>query len=86
MTALPLGSGGKVANVLASHQGGLGLIPTRHMWVEFVDSLRGRHGFSPGTSVFPSPQKPTYSFDNDELISIQCPQLLPQRYIQLTLK
>ena len=30
----------------------------RHMWVEFVV------GFSPGTPVFPAPQKPTFSNSN----------------------
>ena len=29
----------------------------RHMWAEFVGSPRG---FSPGTPVFPSSQKPTF--------------------------
>ena len=33
----------------------------RHMWVEFVvGSLLAPRGFSPGTPVFPSPQKPTF--------------------------
>ena len=33
----------------------------RHMWVEFaVGSLFAPRGFSPGTPVFPSPQKPTF--------------------------
>ena len=33
----------------------------RHMWVEFVvGSLPAPRGFSPGTPVFPSPQKPTF--------------------------
>ena len=33
----------------------------RHMWVEFVvGSLLAPRGFSPGTLVFPSPQKPTF--------------------------
>ena len=34
----------------------------RHMWVEFVvGSLLAARGFSPGTPVFLSPQKPTFS-------------------------
>ena len=33
----------------------------RHMWVEFVGSLLAPRGFSPGTPVFPSPQKPTFA-------------------------
>ena len=33
----------------------------RHMWVEFVvGSLLCSERFSPGTPVFPSPQKPTF--------------------------
>ena len=33
----------------------------RHMWVEFVvDSRPCSGGFSPGTPVFPSSQKPTF--------------------------
>ena len=34
----------------------------RHMWVEFVGSLlySAPRGFSPGTPVFPSHQKPTF--------------------------
>ena len=40
-----------------------------HMWVEFVvGSLLCSRGFSPGTPVFPSPQKPT--FPNSNLIRI----------------
>ena len=30
----------------------------RHMWVEFFGSLLCTERFSPGTPVFPSPQKP----------------------------
>ena len=37
----------------------------RHMWVEFVvGSLLAPRGFSPGTPVFPSPQKPTLPNSN----------------------
>ena len=32
----------------------------RHMWVEFVGSLLCTERFSPGTPVFPSPQKPKF--------------------------
>ena len=33
----------------------------RYMWAEFVGSLLcAPRGFSPGTPVFPSPQKPTF--------------------------
>ena len=38
-----------------------------HMWVEFVLSvvfLLAPKGFSPGTPVFPSPQKPTFPNSN----------------------
>ena len=37
----------------------------RHMWVEFVvGSLLVPGGFSPGSPVFPSPRKPTFSNSN----------------------
>ena len=37
----------------------------RHMWVEFVvGPLLAPRGFSSGTPVFPSPQKPTFSNSN----------------------
>ena len=36
----------------------------RHMWVEFVGSLLCTERFSPGTPVFPSPQKPTFDRPN----------------------
>ena len=37
----------------------------RHMWVEFVvGSLTCSGTFSPGTTVFPSPQKPTFPNSN----------------------
>ena len=37
----------------------------RHMWVEFVvGSLLAPRGFSPGPTVFPSPQKPTFLNSN----------------------
>ena len=38
----------------------------RHMWVEFVVGSLPCRGFSAGTPVFPSPQKPT--FPNSNLI------------------
>ena len=34
-----------------------------HKWAEFVGSLSAPRGFSPGTPVFPSPQKLTFDFD-----------------------
>ena len=39
----------------------------RHMWVEFVVLYSAPRSFSPGTPVFPSPQKPT-----SDLIYINC--------------
>ena len=37
-----------------------------HMWVEFLSLvlLLAPRGFSPGTQVFPSPQKPTFPNSN----------------------
>ena len=36
-----------------------------HMWVEFVVGSRPcSEGFSPGSLVFPSPQKPTFLHSN----------------------
>ena len=46
---------------LTSHQCGLGLILNPDVRVEFVvGSLLAPRGFSPGTLVFPSPQKQTF--------------------------
>ena len=56
-------SGGVVVRALASHQCGPGFDShTRcHTWVEFVGSLLCSESFcSPGTPVFPSPQKPKF--------------------------
>ena len=37
----------------------------RHLWVEFVAGFSlATTGFSPGTPVFPSPLKPTFSISN----------------------
>ena len=54
-----------VVRALASHQYamwlGIDSRTRRHMWVEFVvGPLLCSRGFSPGTPVFPSPQKPTF--------------------------
>ena len=59
-----LGSkGGKVVRALASHQCGSGSNPGVDaicgLSLLLVVSLAPR-GFSPGTTVFPSPQKPTF--------------------------
>ena len=65
---------GAVARALASHQCGPGSIPgptLRHMLVEFgIGSLLCSEMFfspSPGTTVFPSPQKPTFPNSNSIL-------------------
>ena len=39
----------------------------RHMWVEFVGSLRCTERFSPGTPVSPLLKKPTF-----DLICVNC--------------
>ena len=58
---------GAVVRTLASHQCGLGLIPrpgiTSGLSFLLVLVLDPR-GFSPGTPVFPSPQKPTIPNSN----------------------
>ena len=33
----------------------------RHVWVELLVLFSAPRGFSPGTPVFPSPQKPTFA-------------------------
>ena len=50
--------------VLLPHQ--YGSIPARcHMWVEFVvGSCPCSKGFSPGSTVFLPPQKPTFACSN----------------------
>ena len=60
---------GAVVRALEFHQCGSGLDSKtwRHMWVEFVGSLLCTERFSPGTPVFPSPQKPTF-----DLICVDC--------------
>ena len=61
------GIDGAVVRALASHQCGPGLIPGLgvicglSLLLVLVFALRG---FSPGTSVFPSPQKPTFLNSN----------------------
>ena len=55
-------SGGEVVKALPSHQYGPGLIPRLSAicglsLLNFFSALRG---FSPGTPVFPFPQKPTF--------------------------
>jgi len=43
------------------------------MWVEFVVGsllFSAPRGFSPGTPVFPSPQKPTFPNSNSSLESV----------------
>ena len=61
--------GGAVVRVLASHQCVLGSIPRPGVICGLSLLLvlfSARRGFSPGTPVFPSPQKPT--FPNSNLI------------------
>ena len=44
----------------------------RHMWVEFVvGSLLAPRGFSPGSPVFPSPQKPTFLIRGPRVCQLQ---------------
>ena len=60
-------SDGAVVRAPASHQCGLGLIPglgvicELSLWLVLVLALRG---FSMGSPVFPSPQKPTFPNSN----------------------
>ena len=66
---------------LASHQCGPGAIPRLSVICDLsllvlYSALRG---FSPGTPVFSSPQKPTFDFVLMVNFSLQCPQLLFQR-------
>ena len=58
--------GGAVVRALASRQCGRVRFPSPgHMWVEFVvASLLALRGFSAGTPVFPSLQKPTLPNSN----------------------
>ena len=51
---------GAMVRALASHRCGPGSIQSSdHMWAKFVfGSLSAPRSFSPGTPVFPSPQKP----------------------------
>ena len=55
-------SGGAVVRALASHQCGPGSIPRLGVicWLSLLVLYSALRGFSPGTPVFPSPQKPTF--------------------------
>ena len=55
-------SGGAVVRALASHQCGLDSIPILGVigGLSLLVLYSALRGFSPGTSVFPSPQKPTF--------------------------
>ena len=59
-----------MVRALASHQCGLGSNPDVDaicgLSLLLVLSLAPR-GFSPGTPVFPSPQKPTFQFDLERM-------------------
>ena len=58
-----------VVRALASHQCGLGSIPTQcHVWVEFVVGSRLAPSVSPDTPVFPLPQKPASPNSNSTRI------------------
>ena len=68
---------------LVTHQCGPGLIPQvgRHVWVEFVVGLLlAPRGFSPGTPVFPSPQKflnsSSIDLESEDQRIISCNRLL----------
>ena len=75
--------GSKVVRKLASHQCGLGSIPRLGITykVEFVGSLLCTERFVSGFSGFSLSSKATY-----DLVSVQCPNLVPQHLINLTLK
>ena len=62
LLAIVVSSVGVVVRALASHQCGRGSISRLGvgMWVEFVASPLCSERFSPGTLVFPSPQKPAF--------------------------
>ena len=55
-------SSGVVVRALASHQCGPGLIPRLGVicGLSLLVLYSGLRGFSLGTAVFPSPQKPTF--------------------------
>ena len=57
--------GGAMARALASHQCGAGSIPRCGVMcgLSLLVLLSAARGFSPGTPVFPSPQKPILNFD-----------------------
>ena len=85
---------GAVVRALASHQCVPGSICGRHIWVEFVvGSLPclAPRGFSPGTPIFPSPQKPTFPNSNSiwfivkHFIVSLCLGWLRKHYLCLTL-
>ena len=62
---------GAVVRALASHQCVPGLIPGLNIicWLSLLVLFSALRGFSPGTLVFPSPQKPTVPIFN--LIQMQ---------------
>ena len=66
-----LSSGGVVVRALASHQCGPGSIPTLRVicGLSLLVLYSALRGFSPGTRVFPSPQKPTFG-DNFSIYSV----------------
>ena len=75
-----------MVRVYASHQFGLGSILARsHMWVEFVvDSHPRSEDFSPGTSVFLPPQKPTL-LNSNSIWNLRATGLSDVRLLSVTL-
>jgi len=59
---------GAVVRELASHQCGPGSIPGPVVTCVVVVLVLAPRGFSPGTPVFPSPQKPTSPNSNSILV------------------
>ena len=78
---------GAVVRALASHQCVPGWIPGPGVICELsllLVLLSALRGFSPGSPVFPSSQKPTFQNSFSSLESVS--QLVRERWIHLTLK
>ena len=82
-----MSKGGAQVRALACHQFGLGANPGVDAiggWSLFLVLSFSSRGFSPGTPVFPSPQKPTFSnsnstrnqVDEEPLRGFACPKSL----------
>ena len=61
---------GAVVRVLASHQCVPGSIPGPSATCGLTEFVVGPRCFSPGSLVFPSPQKPTFPNSNSSLESV----------------